>query len=220
MEATVYNNKGVEAGKVELPEAVFGRRWNGDLVNQVVLSAETSKRKPVAHAKDRAHVSGGGKKPWKQKGTGRARHGSTRSPIWVGGGVAHGPTNEKNFDRKINKKMRNGALFTVLSAKLRDGEIMFVDSLGVSEIKTKNAVALLNTLSAVRGFEKVAYKKGNRAFITLPKSDTRVVKSFRNVPSVFVDEIRNLNPVDVLKYKYLIMENPELSLKALLARSK
>ena len=219
MEAIVYNNKGAETGKVELPEAIFGRKWNSDLVNQVVLSMETSKRKPVAHARDRAHVSGGGKKPWKQKGTGRARHGSTRSPIWIGGGVSHGPLNEKNFERKTNKKMRNSALFTVLSAKLRDGEIMFIDSLGVGEVKTKNAVKLLSTLSGVKGFEKIAYKKGNRAFVAVPKSDSNVTKSFRNIPSAFVDEMRNLNPVDVLKYKYLVIENPELSLKALTART-
>ena len=219
MEAIVYNNKGAETGKVELPEAIFGRKWNSDLVNQVVLSMETSKRKPVAHARDRAHVSGGGKKPWKQKGTGRARHGSTRSPIWIGGGVSHGPINEKNFERKTNKKMRNSALFTVLSAKLRDGEIMFIDSLGVGEIKTKNAIKLLNTLSGVKGFEKIAYKKGNRAFVAVPKSDPNVTKSFRNIPSAFVDEMRNLNPVDVLKYKYLVVENPELSLKALVGRT-
>ena len=219
MEATVYNNKGAETGKVELPEAIFGRKWNSDLVNQVVLSMETSKRKPVAHARDRAHVSGGGKKPWKQKGTGRARHGSTRSPIWIGGGVSHGPLNEKNFERKTNKKMRNSALFTVLSAKLRDGEIMFIDNLGVDAIKTKNAVKLLSTLSGVKGFEKIAYKKGNRAFVAVPKSDAKITKSFRNIPSAFVDEMRNLNPVDVLKYKYLVIENPELSLKALTART-
>lgn len=218
MESKIYNNKGAEVGKVELPELIFGRKWNPDLVNQVLLSMETSKRKPVAHAKDRAHVSGGGKKPWKQKGTGRARHGSIRSPIWVHGGVAHGPTNEKNFYRKTNQKMRNSALFTVLSAKLRDGEIIFIDDLGIGEIKTKNAVKLLNTLSSVKGFEKITYKKGNRAFLALPKSDSNVVKSFRNISSAFVDEVRNLNPVDVLKYKYLVIENPELSLKILAGR--
>src|SRR3989344_1678996 len=120
METNIYNQEGKEVGKVSLPTAVFGVKWNPDLVHQAVVAMEANARTPVAHTKSRADVRGGGRKPWKQKGTGRARHGSTRSPIWVGGGVAHGPTNEKIFAKKINKKMRTKALYTVLSQKLRD----------------------------------------------------------------------------------------------------
>jgi large subunit ribosomal protein L4 len=220
MEAKVYNKNGEEAGVISLPESIFGLKWNPDLVNQVVLSMESSKHGPWAHARDRAHVSGGGKKPWKQKGTGRARHGSIRSPIWVGGGVAHGPTNEKNYDRKINKQMKNKALFAVLSAKFRDGELLFVNDLGISSIKTKNAQDILNNFSKVKGYEKIAYKKGSRALVLLPKSDATIVKSFRNIGSAFVDEVRNINPVDALKYKYLTIVNPEESLKILSTRTK
>jgi large subunit ribosomal protein L4 len=135
MEAVVYNKKGKEVSKISLPDKVFSVKWNADLVHQVVTSMQANARTPVAHAKDRGEISGGGKKPWKQKGTGRARHGSTRSPIWVGGGSAHGPRNEKDYSRKINQKMRVKALNTVLSAKLRDGEIIFIDSFDFSAPK-------------------------------------------------------------------------------------
>src|SRR3954467_5139183 len=106
MESTVYNQKGKEVGKIQLAEQIFGLKWNADLVHQVVTSMESSARTNVAHTKNRGEVSGGGKKPWQQKGTGRARHGSIRSPIWVGGGVTHGPRKDKDYDRKINKKMK------------------------------------------------------------------------------------------------------------------
>ncbi len=220
MEAKVYNKNGEETGMINLPEFIFGLKWNADLVNQVILSMESSKHKPWAHAKDRGDVRGGGKKPWKQKGTGRARHGSTRSPIWVGGGVAHGPTKDKIYDRKINKNMKNKALFTVLSAKLRDGELLFVDDLGIKTIKTKGAQEILNNFSKVSGYEKISYKKGKRALVLIPKTDSTVTKSFRNIGSAFVDEVRNLNPVDALKYKYLAVVAPDESLKILSGRTK
>src|SRR3989338_4393818 len=127
MEAKVYTQDGKESGKVKLPEDVFNLPWNSDLVHQVVVSMESNARVTVAHTKDRSEVSGGGKKPWKQKGTGRARHGSIRSPLWIGGGVTHGPRNEKNFKKKINKKMKIKALYVVLSEKLRNNEILFLN---------------------------------------------------------------------------------------------
>src|SRR5437868_2291267 len=128
MESKIYNKKGEEAGKIKLPEDIFATQWNADLVHQVVVSMMSNARSSIAHTKTRGEVRGGGKKPWQQKGLGRARHGSSRSPIWVGGGVAHGPRNDKNFDRKINKKMKTKALYTVLSKKMKDNEILFIDS--------------------------------------------------------------------------------------------
>lgn len=200
---------------MKLPESVFGLGWNSDLVHQVITSLETSKRSAIAHAKGRGEVSGGGKKPWKQKGTGRARHGSIRSPIWKGGGVAHGPNKEENFTRKVNKKMKTKALFTILSRKAREEKVVLLDSLKHDAPKTKEAAATLKNLSAQKGMSSLSWKNGSRALVLLPNRDTTVKRSFRNIPSVEVEEIRNINPVDALKYQYVVFVNPESTLKML-----
>ena len=155
MEAIIYNQKGAEAGKIKLPEKVFKAKWRADLVHQVVEGMRSNKRAGTADTKDRGEVRGGGKKPWKQKGTGRARHGSTRSPIWVGGGVTHGPLAEKNYKRKITKSMRAQALFSVLSKKYKDGEIIFVDSLEMKEMKTKDAILVVKALGKAYGLKNI-----------------------------------------------------------------
>src|ERR1035437_1215074 len=142
METTLYNQKGQEAGKIKLSEAVFGAQWNADLVHLVMVAMRSNERDPIAHTKTRGEVRGGGKKPWQQKGTGRARHGSTRSPIWVGGGVTHGPRNDKDYSRKVNKKMKAKALYTILSRKFSDGQIVFVDDISFRAPKTKDAMTV------------------------------------------------------------------------------
>ena len=212
--AKTYNSKGKESGEITLPEKVFGVKWNANLVHQVITSLMSSKRKGTAHAKTRGEVRGGGKKPWKQKGTGRARHGSTRSPIWVGGGVAHGPRNDKNYERKVNAKQNAKALASILSAKLRDGEIIFVDQIDFKAAKTKDAVDVISSLSKIKGFERIS-KKTNAALIALSGKNQAVEKSFQNIGSVSVLETRNINPVEALKYKYILIENPEKSVKVL-----
>ncbi|MBX4206270.1 50S ribosomal protein L4 [Candidatus Parcubacteria bacterium] len=214
MEAAVYSVEGKKAGNVVLPEALFGVKWNADLVRQVADSLLSSKRKNVAHTKNRGEVRGGGKKPWQQKGTGRARHGSTRSPIWVGGGVAHGPRNEKNFDRTVSKKMKAKALHTLLSRKWKDGEVLFVDQISLPEGKTKQAIGALTTLSGVKGFELLFKKRRNSAAIALSAKNEKTEKAFRNLGQVEVVEARNLNPLTLLQYKYLVVENPDVALKA------
>src|SRR3989344_5995453 len=155
MQAIIYNQKGNEAGKIELPAKVFAAKWRADLVHQVVEGMRSNSRAGTADTKGRGEVRGGGRKPWRQKGTGRARHGSIRSPIWVGGGVTHGPLKEKNYKRKISKKMRAQALFSVLSKKLEEGEVLFVDTLAMPEIKTKKAAEVMKNLSAVLGRGKI-----------------------------------------------------------------
>lgn len=218
MKTAVYNVKGAEVKQIDLPEAVFGLDWNADLVHQVVTSMQTNARTAIAHTKQRDEVSGTGKKPWRQKGTGRARHGSRRSPIWVGGGIAHGPRNDKNFDRKVNKKMKTKALYTILSQKFREGEVILVDTLEFAEPKTKEAKGVLVSLATIKGCEKLATKRKNAAYIATDAHDLNTKKSFSNIGSVTLDELRNLNPVTALTYKYLVIENPEASLKALSER--
>ena len=213
MEATLYNQEGKSAGKLSVPADVFGLPWNADLVHEVVRLMNSNARTPIAHTKTRGEVRGGGKKPWKQKGTGRARHGSSRSPIWVGGGVTHGPRNDKNFTRKINKKTKMKALFTVLSRKFRDGEILFVDSLKIAAPKTKDAKMILSSLSKIKGFENLSAKKSNAAIIAMDAKSEAVSKSFNNIGSISVEEFRNINPVSLLNHSLLVVSNPETSLK-------
>ncbi len=215
METTLYNQKGQDAGKIKIPESVFGIPWNADLVHQVVTSMTSSARHSIAHTKTRGEVSGGGKKPWQQKGTGRARHGSTRSPIWVGGGIAHGPRADKNYDRKINKKAKAKALYTILSKKFRDGEVLFVDSIAFSVPKAKDAKSTLMAFSKVKGFEKFATKPRNVAIIALDKKTPAITKSFKNFGNLEIEEFRTINPVSVLNHKYIVISNPKESLKAL-----
>ncbi|MBK5215900.1 MAG: 50S ribosomal protein L4 [Candidatus Pacebacteria bacterium] len=212
LETEVYNRKGKSVGKLALPETIFGLSWNGDLVHQVVTAMQANARTPVAHTKDRSDVRGGGRKPWKQKGTGRARHGSSRSPIWKGGGVTHGPRNEKIYTQKINKKMRIKALFTVLSEKYRKGRILFVDELTLKNIKTKDAVSVIKDLSVISGFEKMSGGKKINLYITTPAKTDALKKSFANIKTVEIDEVRNINPVDLLTYRFIIISQPKESI--------
>ena len=209
MKAELYNQKGEKIKDIELPKSIFGLKWNADLVHQVAVSMMANKRRPWAHAKDRGEVSGGGRKPWRQKGLGRARHGSIRSPIWVGGGVAHGPTKEKDYSKKINKKMKKKAFLTVLSQKHRDGEIVFLDKIILPEPKTKFASEIVKALSKIKGLEKLVSKRKNRAVIALSKKDREAELGFRNLAGCKVLEARNLSVLDLLNYKYIIIDNPE-----------
>lgn len=220
MQATVYSREGKKVGTIKLPEHVFDVPWNADLVHQVVVSMQANARNPIAHTKDRSEVRGGGRKPWKQKGTGRARHGSRRSPIWVGGGVTFGPRNDKSYDKKINRKMRASALRSVLSRKLKDGEIIFVDSLSFSAPKTKEAREILSSLAHIPEFASLKRKKKNAALIALSKNDLTTKRSFRNIGNVAVEEVRNLNPVDVLSYKYVVVAEPEKAMEFLATKGK
>lgn len=222
MEAKIYNQTGKEAGKIKLPERIFGLPWNTQaerLVYQVMVSMMGNKRIPIAHTKTRGEVSGTGKKPWRQKGTGRARHGSRRSPIWVGGGVAHGPRNDRDYSRKINKKMKTKALFTVLSHKLKDGEVIFLDNISLKAPKTKEAKSIINSLSKIKEIDSIGRKK-NAAFIAIQTKDENVLKSFNNFGNLGIGQVKDLNVLDLLQYRYLVITDPEKSLTTLSSRLK
>jgi large subunit ribosomal protein L4 len=218
MKTDIYNAAGKKAGSIELPENVFDVKWNESLMHQVVTSMQDNARTPVAHTKGRGDVRGGGRKPWRQKGTGRARHGSSRSPIWKGGGVTHGPRNEKNYSRTIPAKMRAKALFMALSRKMKDGEIVFVDSFSIEKPSTATAKKALVALSK-NGFEKLNAPKRNAALVAFADTKESSVKSFRNLGNVAWAAVRDLNPVVVLKHKVLVIENPEAAVAILATRA-
>jgi len=218
VELPIFSMEGKKVGSIALPERVFGEPWRADLVHQVVTAMQANLRQNRAHTKDRSEVSGGGIKPWRQKGTGRARHGSSRSPIWRHGGVTFGPRNERDYGEKINKKMRARALASVLSQKARDGELILVDHLAFAEPKTAVAKHMLATLAKGAGTPKLATKKQNAALIALASHDTHAIKSFRNLGTIATEEVRTMSPLDVLTCTYLVIENPEKAFAALLAR--
>ena len=218
MNTKIYTREGAESGSITLPEAVFGVAWNPDLVHEVVVGMQANARAGTAHTKDRSEVRGGGKKPWKQKGTGRARHGSRRSPIWTGGGVTFGPRNEKDFSVKINKKVKAKALACVLSKKLADNEVFFVDSLAMEEPKTKDAKVVIAALAKGTGVESLATKRKNAAIVVLADRSLATEKSFRNFGNIEVVMAKDINPVELLTYKYVVVADPKSSVEVLSSR--
>ncbi|MCD6233374.1 50S ribosomal protein L4 [bacterium] len=203
MKIPVYNQEGKEIENMVLPKEVFGIKMNLDLVHQVVVSQMANRRKPIAHTKDRGEVRGGGRKPWRQKGTGRARAGSNRSPIWIGGGVTFGPRKEKKFKKRIPKKMKRKALFMVLSEKARRNQIVLLDKFDIKNIKTK---IVFNVLS------KIPLESRN-ALIILPKYDKNIILSSRNIPKIDTCQAKDINALDILSFKYLVM--PKESIKVI-----
>jgi large subunit ribosomal protein L4 len=219
MESKIYNQTGKEVGTVKLPESIFGLPWNEALVHQVAVSMMGNERIPIAHTKNRGEVAGSGIKPWRQKGTGRARHGSRQSPIWVGGGVTHGPRNDKNYSTKINKKMKTKALFTVLSKKFKDGEVIFLSDLSLRLPKTKEAKNVLDSLAKIKEISSISRRK-NAAFIALHEKNEDTMKSFRNFGNLEIGQVKDLNVLDLLQYRYLVMADPEKSITTLSSRIK
>ncbi len=217
MNADVFTKEGKKSREVELPSKFFGVKKNADLVEQVVRSMMSSARSAIAHTKTRGEVRGGGKKPWKQKGTGRARHGSTRSPIWVGGGVAHGPRNDKNFFRKVNRKMRTAALVAVLSGKVKDKEIIFTEDFSLAG-KTKEGIAMVHALSTGARASALRNKRENAAYVLLPVKNEMTERALRNIGNLSIGETRNLDVVSALKAKYLVFVDPEKTFSILEAK--
>ncbi len=192
----VYNLEGKEAGELELAKEIFEVEGKEELVHQVVVAQNNNSRQNLAHTKIRSEVRGGGAKPWRQKGTGRARHGSRRSPIWKGGGVTFGPRKDINFSQKINKKMKNKALCMVLTNKVKEGKIIVLDKLELAEAKTKKLTELLNKLPI----------KNNSVLLSLAKKDDNVIKAAGNLEKVGVLSADSLNVVDLLGKNYLVVD--------------
>lgn len=190
------NGKEIEKGQFQLPEKIFNIKWNPDLVWQVAVSMMSNQRKVIAHAKTREEVRGGGKKPWRQKGTGRARAGSIRSPLWKGGGVTFGPTKERNFKKKINKKMKRGALLSVISKKNKDSEIKVIDNLNIDSFKTKEAAAIINKL----------FPERKSLLVISEKNNSNLKKAIRNIKKVKYLPVNMLNVLDLLNHKYMLIE--------------
>jgi len=205
MKVNLYNQNAEIIGEAELPDDIFGLKINPDLVHQVLTAQMANSRQVIAHTKDRGEVRGGGRKPWRQKGTGRARHGSRRSPLWKGGGVTFGPTKERNFEKKINKKMKRKAIFMVLSSKANDKELMLLDDLKLNTPKTKEAFSVIDRLSEKLVGYKKDKKKRDSILLVMPERNEAILQAVNNLPFVETIEARNLNVRDLLEKKYLVL---------------
>lgn len=200
MKIDVFNQQNNKVGEIDLPDRVFNVKWNPDLVHQALMAQLANRRQPLAHTKARSEVSGGGKKPWKQKGTGRARHGSIRSPIWRGGGVTHGPTKEKKFAKKINKKMNRQAIFSVLSKKLKDDELKIIEQFDRDARKTGKWKEILKNISDLR----------SRTLLVSASINKSVHRAVRNIEKVDAIGSMSLNVYDLLRAKNIILEKESI----------
>ncbi len=189
----VYNIEGKKVSDCELNEAIFGIEPNEDIVHSVLVNYLANQRQGTQSTKTRTEVSGGGKKPWRQKGTGRARQGSIRAPHWVGGGVALGPK-PRSYKYRVNKKERRLAIKSVLSSKVLENELVVVDKIDFKEIKTKNMVNALANL-----------KVAGKTLIVLPEKNENVQKSARNIEGVKTSLVNTINVYDLLKYTNLVL---------------
>ena len=196
-QVAVYNAKREKVADIDLPEAVFNRPVKEHLLHEVVKAQLNKRRAGTASAKGRAEVRGGGKKPWRQKGTGRARSGSTRSPLWRGGGVVFGPK-PRDYSQRVPRKVRQQALVMALSVKAQGGQLTVIDSLNLERIKTKDFLGALSNLGLA----------GKSCLVVYEGADERLEKSSRNVPGVKAIRREGLNVYDLLKYENLLLLRP------------
>ncbi|MBU1164683.1 50S ribosomal protein L4 [Patescibacteria group bacterium] len=226
--ATVYNQTGEKVEEITLDKAIFGIKVKPEVIWQVVIAQRANARIPWAHSKDRSEVRGGGKKPWRQKGTGRARHGSSRSPIWIGGGVTFGPRKDRNYKVKVNKKVKKQALLMALTDKGENNNITVLDDLKLGEIKTKELFKVLQVIKlrsvkkksvkkveATKSKEKKTSKKPKEkiksVLLITEKKDDNVVKSARNISRLEVAYASNLNLLKVVNSQKMIVTKKALA---------
>lgn len=193
-EVKLYTLAGKEKGSITLADAVFGVEFNSGLVHEAVVAQNANAREAIAHTKMRGEVSGGGKKPWKQKGTGRARHGSTRSPIWVGGGITHGPRNDRNFSVKLNRSMKRQALAAMLSERVREGAFIAVEDFVLEAAKTA-------TVSAMR---KALPQSAAKALVVTTAADKDMIRAARNLKNTQTIAAQSLNVRDLATFPVVI----------------
>lgn len=196
----VYNQTGEKVGTTKLSAEVFGIKPKVELIQLVVKGILANSRKPWAHTKTRGEVRGGGKKPWRQKGTGRARAGSIRSPLWRGGGVIFGPRKERNYQQKINKKVYRKALLMVLSDKANDKKIIILEDLKLAENKTREFNKILQNLPI----------KNQRCLFVYRPAESQLARLAKNISNLKILSVNNLNIFDLLKYNYLILTKKTL----------
>lgn len=200
MKIKVYNQSAETVKDLELSAKIFGVKPSNELLHQAVVASQANARQVLAHTKDRSEVSGGGKKPWKQKGTGRARVGSSRSPLWIGGGVTFGPTKNRNFKQKINQKMKQKAMFMALSDKVASQALVVLDNLEFKEYKTKQFNQILNALE-----KKVLNNDRRDILIINDLKNEKAQYSGRNLVGVKIINLENINLLDILNYKNLLL---------------
>ncbi|HNX10856.1 MAG TPA: 50S ribosomal protein L4 [bacterium] len=201
----LYNSKAESVGNLDLSEKIFGVEVNNDLVHQAMVAQMGNERQVLAHTKTKSEVRGGGKKPWRQKGTGRARSGSSRSPLWIGGGITFGPRKDRNFKKNINQKMKQKALFMVLSDKVKTNGLVVLDSLEVKEFKTK----AINTL--VKNLETKVWQNPRRSVLMINDDKSEALKySTRNLADVEIINLENINILDLLHYRNLVLSQAGL----------
>ncbi|TDA68596.1 MAG: 50S ribosomal protein L4 [Clostridia bacterium] len=189
----VYNMQGEQVGSIELSETVFGGEVNEAAMHQVLVVQAANRRQGTASTRTRGEVRGGGRKPWRQKGTGRARAGSTRSPLWRGGGTVFGPR-PRDYRQVVPRALRRTALRSALAAKLRDGELLVLEKLALAEVKTRNMASMLKAVGADQS-----------ALIVMAEPDKRLSLSTRNIPGVATIPARELNLYEVLGHRHLIL---------------
>jgi len=201
MKSVIYNFKGEKIGEIDLPDDIFKLKINEALISQVLRWQLMNSYFPYAHTKTRAEVKGGGRKPWVQKGTGRARHGSIRSPIWVKGGITFGPRNEVNRKLKINKKMKRKAILMVIASKFKENKLFIIDEIQKEINKTKEFDKFFSHFLK----PTKTSKKKETALLVIPENNDKIFKGVRNLPYADAIEARNLNLLSLLNHKYLFL---------------
>ncbi|HPA25654.1 MAG TPA: 50S ribosomal protein L4 [bacterium] len=215
LKTKVYSQEGQEVKELELNPKIFAVTPKESVLHQVAVAQMANSRQPIAHTKLKSEVRGGGKKPWRQKGTGRARHGSSRSPIWVGGGIIFGPRNIRNFSQKVNKKMKTKALLMCFSDKLNHNVLTILDNLNLSQGKTNELIKIIKNLKTVLALTTKSEKNINKSFdikkhklsllIIIDKSDKIIFNAGSNLMNLKITTADSLNVLDLLKYEKVLM---------------